>query len=135
MMSFWVVPCERGGVDAVLLRDDDVEREQPRRRRVDRHRGVHPVERDAVQQRVHVALVRDRDADLADLAARQLVVGVVAGLGRQVEGDREPGLALGEVAAVQLVGPSRASSGPRTCASSRAVGLGQAVAHQPVILA
>ena len=31
------------------------------------------------------------------------VVGVVAGLGRQVEGDREAGLALGQVAAVELV--------------------------------
>ena len=56
-----------------------------------------------VQQRVHVALVRDRDADLADLAAGELVIGVVAGLRRQVEGDREAGLALGEVLAVELV--------------------------------
>ena len=31
------------------------------------------------------------------------VVGVVAGLGRQVEGDRQAGLALGQVGAVQLV--------------------------------
>ncbi len=95
---------ERRGVDAVLLGGDDVEREQPGRRRVDRHRRVHPVERDAVEQRVHVALVRDGHADLADLAARELVVGVVAGLRRQVEGDREAGLPLGEVAAVELVG-------------------------------
>ena len=85
---------ERRRVEAVLLGDDDVERQQPRRRRVDRHRRVHLVERDAVEQRVHVALVGDRDADLADLAAGELVVGVVAGLGGQVEGDRQPGLAL-----------------------------------------
>ena len=32
------------------------------------------------------------------------VVGVVAGLGGQVEGDRQAGLALGEVGPVQLVG-------------------------------
>ena len=104
MMSFWVVPWSADGVQAVLLGDDDVERQQPRRRRVDRHRRVHLVERDAVEQRVHVALVGDRDADLADLAARELVVGVVARLRRQVEGDRQPGLALGEVRAVELVG-------------------------------
>ena len=51
----------------------------------------------------HVALVRDRDADLADLAAGELVIGVIAGLGRQVERDRQAGLALLQVAPVQLV--------------------------------
>ena len=48
----------------------------------------------SVEQRPHVADVADRDADLADLAAGERVVGVVAGLGRQVEGDRQAGLAL-----------------------------------------
>ena len=94
---------ERGALDPVLVGDRDVEAEQPGGGRVDRHRRVHLVERDAVEERVHVALVGDRDADLADLAAREHVVGVVAGLGGQVEGDREPGLALGEVAPVELV--------------------------------
>ena len=89
---------------ALLVGDGDVERQQPRRRRVDRHRRVHLAERDAVEQRAHVADVRDRHADLADLAARQLVVGVVAGLRRQIEGDGEAGLPLGEVLAVELVG-------------------------------
>ena len=65
------------------------------------------VERDAVEQRPHVAEVADRHADLADLAAGQLVVGVVAGLGRQVEGDRQAGLALGQVAPVERVGLGR----------------------------
>ncbi len=48
--------------------------------------------------------MRDGDADLADFAFRKLVVGVVAGLRGQVEGDGEAGLALGEVAAVEQVG-------------------------------
>jgi hypothetical protein len=90
-------------IDPVLVGDGDVEAQQPCRRGVDRHRRVHLAERDAVEQRVHVALVADRDADLADLAAREDVVGVVAGLGGEVEGDREAGLALGEVAAIELV--------------------------------
>ena len=57
MMSFWVVPWSARSGDALLLGRDDVERQQPRRRRVDRHRRVHLVERDAVQQRRHVAAV------------------------------------------------------------------------------
>ncbi len=107
-MSFWVVPRSSARVDAVLLGVGHVEAEQPRRGGVDRHRRVHPPGRDAVEQRAHVAEVGDRHADLADLAARARIVGVVAGLGRQVEGDRQPGLALGQVGPVELVrGPRR----------------------------
>ena len=95
---------ERGALDALLVGDGDVEAEEPRRGRVDRHRGVHLAERDAVDERLHVAAVDDRDADLADLAAREHGVGVVAGLRRQVEGDREAGLPLRQVPAVELVG-------------------------------
>ena len=57
----------------------------------------------SLEQRPHVAEMGDRDADLADLAAGELVVRVVAGLGRQIEGDGKAGLALGEVAAVERV--------------------------------
>ena len=129
MMSFWVVPWRTLAVDAVLLADRHVEREQPRGGGVDRHRRVHLVQRDAVEQRVHVALVGDRDADLADLAARELVVGVVAGLGGQVERDREAGLALLEVLAVERVRLPRGGM-PRVGAHHpRPVGLVEAVAH------
>ena len=92
---------------ALLVGDRDVERQQPCGRRVDRHRRVHLVERDAGEQRPHVADVRDRHADLADLALGQLVVAVVARLGRQVEGDRKAGLALRQVLAIELVGLGR----------------------------
>ena len=94
---------ELGAVDPVLLGNHDVEGEEPGGGRVDRHRGVHLVERNAVEERVHIALVDDRDADLADLAAGEDVVGVISGLGREVERDREAGLPLFEVAAVELV--------------------------------
>ena len=103
MMSFWIVPVRLVRGAPCLVGDGDVEREQPGGGRVDRHRRVHAVERDAVEQRAHVADVGDGDADLADFAAGEDVVAVVAGLGRQIEGDREPGLALGEVALVELV--------------------------------
>ena len=124
---------EHGGVDPVLLRDRDVERQQPRGGRVDRHRRVHPVERDAVEQRVHVALVADGHADLADLAARQLVAGVVAGLGREVEGDRQPGLPLVQVRAVERVRRGRGRMARVRAHHPRLVGLGQAVTHASIL--
>ena len=135
MMSFWVVPLSASRGDALLVGDRDVEAEQPGRGRVDRHRRVHLVERDPVEQRLHVAAMGDRDADLADLAAGEHGVGVVAGLGRQVERDREAGLALGEVAPVELVrapGVGMAGVGPHHPGT---VALGQPVlAHQRRIL-
>ena len=103
MMSFWTVPWSLVDVGALLLGGGDVEGEEPGGGGVDRHRGVHRLERDAVEERAHVAEVGDGDADLADLAAGEGVVAVVAGLGGQVEGDREAGLAAGEVRAVERV--------------------------------
>ena len=91
-----------------------------------------------VEQLGHVAEVGDRDADLADLAGGLGCVGVVADLGGQVEGDREPGLALGQVGPVELVGglgrrvarvgahhprlvPGRAGSAPRSRPTGRSL--------------
>ena len=67
-MSFCVVPAERRVRDALLVGEREVHAEQPHRGGVDRHRRVHLRERDAVEQRAHLAEVRDRHADLADLA-------------------------------------------------------------------
>src|SRR5262249_60030165 len=49
---------------ALLVGERDIEREQPSGRRVDGHRRVHRSERDVVEQRAHVAEMRDRHADL-----------------------------------------------------------------------
>ncbi len=89
---------------ALLLGGGDIERHQPHGGGVDGHRRVHLAERDAVEQRAHVAEMRDRHADLADFAAREDVVAVIAGLRRQIEGDGETRLALGEIGAIELVG-------------------------------
>ena len=127
MMSFCVVPWRAFAVDAVLLRHRHVQREQPGRRRVDRHGGVHLVERDAVEERVHVALVGDRHADLADLAAGELVVGVVARLGGQIEGHRQPRLALCRGCGGRARSTPAPTNGRRRCASptgDRARGVG-----------
>ena len=92
---------------ALLFRDGEVHREQDRRRRVDRHRGRHLAERDAVEERPHVLDAVDRYADPTDFAAGGRSVRVVADLGGQVEGDGEAGRALFQeiaVAAVRLRG-------------------------------
>ncbi len=88
---------------ALLVGERDIERKQPRGGGVDGHRRVHLAERDAVEQNPHVADMRDRHADLADFAFGLRMVAVVAGLGRQIEGDREAGLPLAQVLPVQLV--------------------------------
>ena len=102
--SFCAVPGDLLARDALLVGDRDVHRDQHRRRRVDGHRGRDPVERDAVEDRLHVGQRVDRHADLADLAGRAVVVGVEPHLGRQVEGGREPRLALREQELEALVG-------------------------------
>ena len=89
--------------DALLLGVGHVEPEQPGRRGVDGHRGVHGAGRDAVHERAHVPEVGDGDTDLAHLAPGQRMVGVVPGLGGQVEGDGQAGLSLGQVGAVERV--------------------------------
>ena len=69
-MSVWIVPPSSSGGDPLLLRRDDVEGEQDRRRRVDRHRDGDPVERDPVEERLHVVDGVERDPLHPDLAER-----------------------------------------------------------------
>ena len=61
-------PAELRAVDAALLGHHDVHRQQRCGRGVDRHRSCHCVERDAVQQGVHVVDRVDRHAHAPHLA-------------------------------------------------------------------
>ncbi len=90
-------------IRALLFGGSDIKRQKPRGGGVDRHRGVHLLERDLVEERPHIAEVADRHADLANLAARQTVIAVIAGLGRQIESHRKAGLPLGQIRTVELV--------------------------------
>ena len=47
-----------------------------------------------LEQRPHIAEMRNGHTDLPDLARGQRVVGIVAGLGREIEGDGQAGLAI-----------------------------------------
>jgi hypothetical protein len=49
----------------------------------------------------------DRHADLAHFAPRQEMIAVVPRLGREIEGDGKPRLALVQIAAIELVGLRR----------------------------
>jgi hypothetical protein len=91
-------------IGPLLVGQRHVHRQQPGGRGVDGHGGVHLLQRDLAEERAHVAQVADRHPDLADLAARQDVVGVVAGLGGQVEGHRQARLAPGQIGPIQRVG-------------------------------
>ena len=96
-------PAELLRRHALLLGGDDVERHDRQHRAVHGHRHGHLVERDAVEELAHVEDRVDRHAGHADVAGDARVVGVVAAVGGEVEGDRQPLLPGGEVAAVEGV--------------------------------
>ena len=99
-----MVPASCSGCDPLLLGRRDVEREHRQHRAVHRHRHRHLVERDAVEEGAGVVDRVDRHARHADVAAHPRVVGVVAAVGGEVEGDAQPLLPGREVAAVERVG-------------------------------
>ncbi len=68
------------------------------------HRHAHLIERDAVEQDLHVLDGIDGDAGLADIADDPGMIGVIAAMGGQIEGDRQALLAGGEVVAEEGVG-------------------------------
>jgi hypothetical protein len=104
-------PAELRGLDALLLRDELVEQEQQRGRRVDRHRRRDLAERDASKRSSMSAIESIATPVRPDLSLRARVVGVVPELRRQVERDAQPGLpALEQVAEalVRLLGRAEA---------------------------
>ncbi len=103
-----VVPGNRDGVPPpdliAAVREDVGDQQQDRRWRIDGHQCRHLIERNLVEQDAHVIDRVDGDAYLADLTVGQRVVGVVAHLGRQVEGNRQPRSARGQQLPVPLIG-------------------------------
>ncbi len=95
--------AQRGALCPLFLRSNNIKRQQPGRRRIDRHRGVHLRKLDAGEKSPHVAQMGDRHADLTDFAARQHMIWIIAGLGRQIERHGKAGLAFGEIGPVKRV--------------------------------
>ncbi len=97
-------PADLVRLDARFSRPRRCTCEQDGGRGVDRHRGRDLVRAGSVEEDLHVGQGIDGDADLADFAVGHGRIGVVAHLGRQVEGDREAGLPGAEEVVVALVG-------------------------------
>ena len=96
--------AERVRGNALAFRCELVQEQQHRRRRIDGHRGGHPILGDAAHQQLHVLEGVDGDADLAHLAMCQGIVAVIAHLCRQVERDRQPALTGAQQVVESLVG-------------------------------
>jgi hypothetical protein len=88
----------------LLLGGHDVAGEHRQHGPVHGHGDAHLVERDAVEQDLHVLDGIDRDARLADVADDPRMVGIVAPVGRQVEGDGKALLAALQALLVEGVG-------------------------------
>jgi len=89
---------------ALLEGGDDVEREDGQHRAVHGHRDGHLVERDAVEEHLHVEDRINGDAGLTDIPDDARVVGIIAAMGGEVEGDGETLLPCCQVAAIECVG-------------------------------
>ena len=89
---------------SLLLARDDEEGQNRNNRAVHGHGHRHLVERDAVEQDLHVLDTVDRHTSLADIADNARMIAVIAPVGGKVEGDGEPLLTRGEIAAIKGVG-------------------------------
>ncbi len=89
--------------DALFLGGDDEAGEHRQHRAVHGHRHAHLVERDAVEQDLHVLDGVDRDAGLADIADDARMVAVIAAMRRQIERHRQAHLPALQALAVKLV--------------------------------
>ena len=103
---------EDGRIDTPFLSHARVHREEHGRRGVDRHRRRDAFERDLLEQPVHVLDRIDCDADPSDFPPHPGIVGVVAHLGRKVEGNGETGLSgFQQIAEARVRRRGRAEAG------------------------
>ncbi len=98
-----MVPESFAAGDALLFAGDDERREHRQHRAVHGHRHAHLLERDAVEEDLHVLDAVDRDAGLADIADDARMIAVIAAMGREIESDREPLLTLAQILAIEGV--------------------------------
>ena len=89
---------------ALFFRRNDIQGQDRQHRPVHRHRHRHLVQRDPVEQGPHVIDAVDGHARHADVALHPRVVGVIAPMRGQIEGDGQPLLPRRQIAAIEGVG-------------------------------
>ncbi len=105
---------------ALFFARNDEERENGQHGAVHRHGDGHVLQRNAVEQRAHVVDGIDRDACHADVALDARMIGIVAAVRREIEGDGKALLPGGDVAAVEGVRNLPPSRSRRTGGRSKA---------------
>ncbi len=103
-MSFWIVPLSFSGGYALLFGRNNIERHDGQHRAVHRHRHRHAIERNLIEQHLHIEDGIDGYARLADIAFHALVIGVVAAMRGEIECHRKPLLPGGQVAPIKSIG-------------------------------
>ena len=88
---------------ALLFTRDDETGQNRDHRTIHRHTDADLVQRNAVKEDLHILDRVDRNTRLADIANHTRVIAVIAAMRRQIEGDRDPLLTCGQVAAVKCV--------------------------------
>ena len=96
-------PRQDGAGMALLLARDDEAGEDRDHRAVHGHRHRHLVQRDAVEQDLHVLDAVDGNPRLAHVAFDPRMIAVIAPVRREIERDRHALLPGGEIAAVERV--------------------------------
>ena len=118
---------EFAAVRALALRHQRVVSQQNSGGGIDGHRRGNVLQRDVLEETLHVGQGGNRHADAAHLAGGHRMVAVVAHLGGQIEGDRESSGALREqvtIAPVAFLGGAEAgvlAHGPQAAAVHLAV--------------
>ena len=95
---------EGRGSDSLFLSRDDVRRHHRQHRPVHGHGHAHLVERNAVEQDLHVLDRIDRNTRLSDITLHARMVGVVPAVGGQIEGHGKALLTGGEISPVERIG-------------------------------
>ncbi len=126
-----MVPLSFSGAHALLFRRHDVERHDGQHGAIHGHGNRHLVERNLVEQDLHVQHGIDGHAGLADVADHALMIRIVAAMRRQVECDRQALLSRGQIAPIERVGLFRRgetrvlADGPGLAGIHRGVGTAQ----------
>ena len=88
----------------LTLARDDIKRQNRDHRTIHGHGYGHRVERDLVEQNLHIRDRINRHASLAHIAHNTRMIAVITAMCGQIEGDRQPLLPRGQIAAVKCVG-------------------------------